>query len=243
MTTVSALPPVPSRGNPATFSTLFEAFLTALQGDFVSQVNTVAGEVNTKATAAATSASTASTQASAASSSASSAASSATAAAASALAGAAFKGAWSGLSGPLAVPASVAHGGRLWTLLSNVADVTAKTPGIAAEWQVYAARSTDILAPVQAVAALAIDCSLSTYFTKTVAANSTFTFTNVPADRAYACTLELTHTSGAVTWPAAVKWAQDTAPTLTTGKVHLFVFITDDGGTRWRGAALANYVS
>jgi hypothetical protein len=96
---------------------------------------------------------------------------------------------------------------------------------------------------IVAVSALDIDCSLGNYFTKTIAANSTFTFSNVPASRSYAFTLELTHTSGAVTWPSEVKWPRDNAPTLTTGKTHVFVFVTDDGGTRWRGAALVDYVN
>lgn len=92
-----------------------------------------------------------------------------------------------------------------------------------------------------AVSALNIDCSTGNYFTKTIAANSIFTFGSVPASRAFAFTLELTHTSGTVTWPATVKWPANTAPTLTTAKTHLFFFVTDDGGTRWRGAALVDY--
>lgn len=101
----------------------------------------------------------------------------------------------------------------------------------------------EAVAPVVAVPALAIDCSAGSYFTKTIGANSTFTFTNVPATGCYGFTLELTHTSGTVTWPAAVKWPGDTAPNLTTGRVHLFMFVTDDGGTRFRGGALTDYVS
>jgi hypothetical protein len=96
---------------------------------------------------------------------------------------------------------------------------------------------------IVAVAALDIDCSAGNYFTKTISANSTFTFSNAPSSRAFAFTLELTHTSGSVTWPTAVKWPKDTAPTLTTGRTHIFVFVTDDGGTRWRGAALVDYVN
>jgi hypothetical protein len=95
-----------------------------------------------------------------------------------------------------------------------------------------------------AVSALDINCSASNYFTKTIAANSTFTFSNVPVTGiSYSFTLELTHTSGTVTWPTSVKWPDDTAPALTTGKTHLFMFVTDDGGTRWRGAFLKNYVT
>ena len=96
----------------------------------------------------------------------------------------------------------------------------------------------------EAVAALDIDLSTGNYFTKTINANSTFTFSNPPASGTVGSfTLELTHTSGTVTWPASVKFPADTAPTLTTGKTHLFVFVTDDGGTRYRGAALADYVN
>lgn len=96
---------------------------------------------------------------------------------------------------------------------------------------------------VVAVAALDIDCSTGNYFTKTINGASTFTVSNVPASRAYAFTLELTHTSGAVTWFSGVEWPGGTAPTLTTGKTHLFLFITDDGGTRWRASSLINYTN
>jgi hypothetical protein len=128
-----------------------------------------------------------------------------------------------------------------------VADVTGAAPLASPTFTGTATfATTDALGPVRgnitAVAALAIDCSLGNYFTKTISANSTFTFTNVPATRAFAFTLELTHTSGTITWPTAVKWPSDTAPTLTTGKTHLFTFVTDDGGTRWRGVAQTNFV-
>ena len=96
---------------------------------------------------------------------------------------------------------------------------------------------------ITSMAALDVDCSLGNYFTKTIAGVSTFTFSNVPSASAFSFTLELTHTSGAITWPTEVKWPADTAPTLTTGKTHLFMFVTDDGGTRWRGASLVDYVN
>jgi len=95
---------------------------------------------------------------------------------------------------------------------------------------------------VVAVAALDINCSTGNYFTKTISSNSTFTFSNVPSSRAYSFTLEVDHNSGTITWPAAVKWNGDTAPTLTTGKTHLFIFVTDDGGSRWRGMAAVDFV-
>lgn len=97
--------------------------------------------------------------------------------------------------------------------------------------------------PVTAVSALNIDCSLGSYFTKTISESSTFTFSNAPASAAYAFTLELTHTSGTVTWPTSVAWPGSEAPTLSTGKTHLFTFVTDNGGTRWRAVANVNYTN
>ena len=96
---------------------------------------------------------------------------------------------------------------------------------------------------ITAMGALEVDCSAGNYFKKTISGNSTFTFANVPTGGAYSFTLELTHSSGTVTWPASVKFPADTAPTLTTGKTHLFMFLTDDGGTRFRGSSLVDYVN
>lgn len=96
----------------------------------------------------------------------------------------------------------------------------------------------------ETVSALDIDLSTGNYFTKTINANSTFTFSNPPTSGTVGSfTLELTHSSGTVTWPTGVKFPADTAPALTAGKTHLFFFVTDDGGTRYRGAALADYTN
>ena len=54
--------------------------------------------------------------------------------------------------------------------------------------------------------------------------------------------LELTHSSGTVS-PLGVKFPADTAPTLTAGKTHLFMFVTDEGGSRYRGASLVDYTN
>jgi hypothetical protein len=97
---------------------------------------------------------------------------------------------------------------------------------------------------VSAVSATELNLTFSNYFTKTISGNTTFTFANPAASgQVTAFTLELTHSSGTVTWPSSVKWNADTAPTLTTGKTHLFMFVTDDGGTRYRGSALVDYVN
>jgi len=77
------------------------------------------------------------------------------------------------------------------------------------------------------------------YFSATVAGITTWTFSN-PLASPNACgfVIELTNAGAyAITWPAAVKWPGGTAPTLTTTGVDVLVFITDDGGTTWRGIA------
>lgn len=84
----------------------------------------------------------------------------------------------------------------------------------------------------------AINCAASNAFSKAVAGNVTFTITNVPASRSFGVVLLLAYTSGAVTWPASIKWKDDTAPSLTGGKTYVVVLHTIDGGTTWRGAAL-----
>jgi len=103
-----------------------------------------------------------------------------------------------------------------------------------------------ILAPVdQNIVGLGtstvVDCSEGNYFTVTVNGNTTFTFENAPSGVVYGFTLEVTHTSGTITWPSEVKFPEDQAPIINTSKTHLFMFVTDDGGSRYRGAALFDY--
>lgn len=77
------------------------------------------------------------------------------------------------------------------------------------------------------------------YFSATVGGITTWTFSN-PLASPNACgfVIELTNAGAyAITWPAAVKWPGGTAPTLTAAGVDVLVFITDDGGTNWRGIA------
>ena len=93
------------------------------------------------------------------------------------------------------------------------------------------------------MAALDIDCSTGNYFTKTISTNSTFTVSNVPSSRVYAFTLELTYNGGTITWFSGVQWPGNVAPTLTTSRVNLFTFVTDDGGVIWRGVSSVNYVA
>jgi hypothetical protein len=107
-TTISALPPAPSRADPSTFSTKADAFVAALP-TFRTQANTLASEVNEYAIGAYNSA-------------------------AIAIASANFKGAWSSLTGALAVPAAVLHSDKIWLLNTNTSNVTLDTPGVSSKW-------------------------------------------------------------------------------------------------------------
>ena len=94
------------------------------------------------------------------------------------------------------------------------------------------------------LAGLDVDCRDGNYFTKTVNSGiNEFDFTNVPGAGAYTFALEINHVGGTLDWPSSVKWPADTPPQLTSGRTHVFIFVTDDGGVRWRGAALVDYVN
>jgi hypothetical protein len=89
--------------------------------------------------------------------------------------------------------------------------------------------------------AYTIDLESGNVFEITLTGNCTFTFSNPPATgKAGAFTLILKQDgtgSRTATWPAAVKWAGGTAPTLTTtaSKTDILTFITRNAGTDWYG--------
>ena len=99
-------------------------------------------------------------------------------------------------------------------------------------------------ANITAMGANDVDCSAGNYFTKTITGATTFTFSNVPTNVVYSFTMEVTlNGNNSITWPTSVKWNGDAAPSITDAKTQLFMFITDDGGTRFRGSALVDYVN
>jgi hypothetical protein len=90
-----------------------------------------------------------------------------------------------------------------------------------------------------ATGSITIDLETGNFFTATTTGTTTWTFSNPPTGTtAGGFILELTN-GGSQTqnWPAATKWPSGTAPTLTASGVDVLVFITDDGGTTWRGVA------
>lgn len=130
--TVSSLPAAPNRAtdSAATFSSKADALLAALVSPFVGEVNATSAAISASESAGAVSAAASALSASASAASAVIAASQVLLAQSSAN----MKGLWSALSGALAMPASVSHAGRIWALVSDLANVALATPGVSAAW-------------------------------------------------------------------------------------------------------------
>lgn len=111
-----------------------------------------------------------------------------------------------------------------------------------AELQAY---TETVANPVISAGGLTLDLNLSNVFDVSHNANiTTLTLMHPPvAGKAASLTLRLTQdvTGGrTLTFPASVKWAGGTAPTLTTtaGKANVLNFFTLDGGTTYLGALI-----
>ena len=105
----------------------------------------------------------------------------------------------------------------------------------------------------ETVSALDINLSTGNYFKKSISTSSAITFSSPPASGtvgSFTLELVLTGSSTAITWPngtggqGTVYWNGDagtTAPTLVDARTHMFMFVTTDGGTKYRGAVLSDY--
>lgn len=97
-----------------------------------------------------------------------------------------------------------------------------------------------------ALAATNIDISSGSYFTKTLSANTTFTFSNPPASGfAASFALEVTGASTyTITWPSSVKWHGGSAPDAPeSATTNLYVFLTTDSGTTYYGKLAGELLS
>lgn len=89
------------------------------------------------------------------------------------------------------------------------------------------------------LAALDIDWATASAFYKTLAANSTFTFSNLADGRTISVALTNTASNYTVTWPT-VSWAGGVAPTQTTGAhTDVYTFIRINGTIY--GSAVQNF--
>lgn len=86
-----------------------------------------------------------------------------------------------------------------------------------------------------------IDLSKGVVFSKTVSADTVFTFTNAPSGRAATFNLIITNGGSAtITWPASVKWTDAAAPELTASGVDVLTFMTPNGTTWYGTVAIYN---
>lgn len=82
----------------------------------------------------------------------------------------------------------------------------------------------------EAISASNIDWSLSYTFRKTLAANTTFTFTNEQDGKTIIVAITNTAGNFTATWPVAVQWANGSEPVLTLGaKTDVFTFVNFNG--------------
>jgi hypothetical protein len=101
--------------------------------------------------------------------------------------------------------------------------------------------SESVSSPTISSGVLTLNLETSNIFTVSLnAAITTLTIINPPASGSggsFTLILTADGTARAVTWPAAIKWAGGTAPTLTSasGKIDTFAFFSSDGGTTWQG--------
>ncbi len=125
---ITELPPAPQRGD-TDFSEKANAHVAALTpwtqdvnaaGAFIEQCVTAAAESRDDAAESADQAAESATAAEQARQAAESFAN--------------FKGRWSDLEGALSKPASVLEDGKVWTLLTDLADVTLSQPGVSDDW-------------------------------------------------------------------------------------------------------------
>ena len=106
--------------------------------------------------------------------------------------------------------------------------------------------ATRYLQSSAAVSASDVDMSSGSYFTKTLSANTTFTFSNPPASgNAGSFALEIIGASAyTITWPSSVEWSGGAAPYApAAGEKDLYVFLTTDGGTTYYGKQAGDAVS
>lgn len=79
--------------------------------------------------------------------------------------------------------------------------------------------------PTIVISALDIDWRVGSVFSKILAANSTFTFSNVADGNVIVVALTNTASNFTATFPAGIKWAGGAAPVLTLGaKTDVFTF-------------------
>lgn len=132
-------------------------------------------------------------------------------------------------SGTLAVSLATQSANTVW---AGPASGAAATPTF------RALTVADETIATQAVSASSIDWTTGYIFTKTLSANTTFTFTGQLTGQTIVVRLTNTASNFTVTWPS-VRWAGGSAPTMSPGAVSdVYTFIND--GSNFYGSVVQN---
>ena len=108
--------------------------------------------------------------------------------------------------------------------------------------------SEEYSAVTSSSAAVSLNLQTANNFSHDLTENTTISFTNPAASgKASFATLKIIQGSTArtITWNSSIKWAADTAPTLSTANdaVDIFTFYTIDGGTNYYGIVAGQVMS
>lgn len=99
---------------------------------------------------------------------------------------------------------------------------------------------TPAIIAAQAISGTSIDWATGNVFTKTLSANTTFTFSNQSSGQTIVVRITNTASNYTVTWPGSVLWSGGTAPVQTIGaKSDVYTFIHD--GTSIYGSVVQNF--
>ena len=88
-----------------------------------------------------------------------------------------------------------------------------------------------------------IDLTKGVYFKSSLSNSITtgITFTSPPSAGFFSFMLELdNYGASSVSWPANIKWAGGSVPTLISNNKHVYSFVTTNGGSSWIGSAVMN---
>lgn len=125
--------------------------------------------------------------------------------------------------------------------LTNDLGGTADAPTVPIAARVTGGGAETVSTNATATGAVTLNLANGNVFNLTLTGNVTFTFSGATSGKAcsFAAYIKQDTTgSRTVTWPASVKWAGGTAPTLSTAasSVDIVVFESLDGGTNWYGS-------
>lgn len=78
-----------------------------------------------------------------------------------------------------------------------------------------------------------IDCSLGSFYILNLTNDVNISFSNVDSNIAYDLTLVVNATNGLITWPSSVCFENETVPSITPNRKHLFKLVNQGSGNKW----------